>query len=230
MPSKEKFSEGSIPPIALGEKHVACVLLIDTSGSMNDKDAIGKVNAGIKTLIDQILADSLAAAVVDISLVEFNDEVKVVVPFSPVSKIEIPELKAFGCTSLNEAILVGLEQIRERKREYHDLGVPYWRPWMFLITDGYPSDTQKEEEAKAKLKEAMDNKRVLFFTVAADDADYKHLSTYPSTLSFKIDDNDFTEAFKWFSQSVIQSSTPVPGGTIELPEPPGEIIIRDVSS
>ena len=40
------------------ERHVACVFLLDTSGSMTTNDAIGKLNAGLRTFKEQTVNDS----------------------------------------------------------------------------------------------------------------------------------------------------------------------------
>ncbi len=225
MASKEIFPGGSIPPTCTGEKHVACVVLVDTSGSMTENNNIQQANDGIRMLVEQILSDSQASGVVDICLIEFNNSVNVVCPFAPVSKVEVPRLRADGGTSMNEAILVGLDQIAQRKQLYKSIGTPYWRPWMFLITDGYPTDDSLESQAKGTLSKALEAGKVVFFPVAVADADENHLATYPSTATFKVSDNDFTRAFVWLSQSIISNSkVDTSEASLSLPQFPGEPI------
>lgn len=55
-PAIEDVGTGGIQWIT--ERHVACVFLLDTSGSMVANDAIGKLNAGLRTFKEQTISDS----------------------------------------------------------------------------------------------------------------------------------------------------------------------------
>ncbi len=217
----------AILPENIAEKHVACAVLVDTSDSMKNGNAIGQVNEGIRLLIDQIMNDSQAQGVVDLCIIEFNSDVSVVHPFAPISKVEVAPLKARGMTSLNQAILTGLDLVEERRSLYKTTSTLAWRPWLFLITDGLPTDPQLESEAKRRLQDAMDRKRVIFFPVAVSGADEKHLASYPCTKTLKVTDNDFTSAFKWLSTSMIHIGNSDPSlNAATLPELPTNMTIE----
>ena len=44
---------------------------------------------------------------------------------------------------MGEAINVALDMIEQRKDNYRENGIAYYRPWAFLITDGEPNDHWK---------------------------------------------------------------------------------------
>lgn len=222
----ERFANGGapLPPINPAEQHVACVLLVDTSGSMSG-NSIREVNDGIRIFAETVMNDSLAKGVVDVCVIEFNDTAQIVHPFAPISQFEAPTLSAGGCTAMNEAILIALDEIRRRKDLYVANGIPYYRPWMFLLTDGLPTDDEKSGETKRILREKMDNKSVIFFPVAVEGADVVNLASYPCTRTLKINGSEFQGAFEWLSNSVISTSKSDPcAAKLDLPPLPGEII------
>ena len=60
--------------------------------------------------------------------------------FVTVDKLEPPVLDADGGTPMGEAVQRSLGLLRERKEIYKQNGLDYFRPWMFVISDGKPTD------------------------------------------------------------------------------------------
>jgi len=212
-----------------GEKHIACVLLVDTSGSMSGQ-AIAQLNEGLRTFGEALREDSKAYGCADICVISFNSKVEVVVPFCAACDYAVPTLSAGGLTALNEAVITGLDAIEQRKQEYKDIGVDYWRPWIFLMTDGVPTDTEYEADAQRRLQEALQQKKINFFPMGiGNGADLKKLKTYTkdgSGIVMKAEKERFKEAFVWLSSSmsVISNSDPS-RSNVRLPDPPRTIII-----
>ena len=86
------------------EQKCLCVLVLDTSGSMNADNAIGQLNQGLQTFKSQIMNDETARDRLEIAIVSFNSEIKVELQPSLISEIEMPTLKASGQTQLVRAI------------------------------------------------------------------------------------------------------------------------------
>ena len=127
----------------VGERHIACVLLVDTSGSMAGA-SINELNQGLLEFGNALDQDEHARGVADVCVISFNSNVETVVPFCPAANYSAPTLSAGGLTSMNEAVIAGLDAIEERKQLYRQLGCSYYRPWMFLLTDGEPTDQNME--------------------------------------------------------------------------------------
>lgn len=114
------FTQDMFPPDNAGEKHVPAVLLVDCSGSMYGAP-IAELNRGMQLLQEALHEDELALGRTDLAVVSFNSEVTQIQPFMPASAYEPPVLQASGGTSLNGAINLALNMLRERKDYYLSL-------------------------------------------------------------------------------------------------------------
>lgn len=130
---------------------------------------------------------------------------------------------------MNEAIITGLDAIEMRKQEYKDIGVDYWRPWMFLMTDGLPTDNELEADARQRLQEALQGKKINFFPMGIGGADIPTLKSYTldgSGLVLRADKSNFKEAFVWLSKSMVVASNSNPyADHVDLPPTPTTISI-----
>ena len=213
-----------------GEKHITCVLLVDTSGSMGGRP-IAELNEGLRAFGEALQEDAKAAGCADICVISFNSTVETVVPFCPADEYVAPVLSAGGLTAMNEAIITGLDLIEARKQEYKSIGVDYWKPWMFLMTDGVPTDDEYAADAKDRLQEAFNMKKINFFPMGigegANTAVLKSYTKDGAGMVMKAEKNHFKEAFVWLSSSlsVVSNSDPTQG-TGTLPETPSIITIE----
>ena len=214
-----------------GEKHIACVLLVDTSASMYNEHAIDELNRGLREFGDAQRADSKAYGCADVCVISFNSQVEEVIPFSPAATFQPPELMAGGLTALNEAIITGLDAIEIRKQEYKDIGVDYWRPWIFLLTDGIPTDDEYFDAANERLQDALNRKKINFFPMGiGPNADVRYLKRYTKDgrgMVLKASMDNFREAFVWLSSSMSVISNSDPAMTnAELQPLPSSITIE----
>lgn len=80
----EEFMGGSASINSFGEQHLACVLLLDTSGSMSG-DSIKNLNSAIARFKENVNRDPIARNRVDVAIVSFNTGVEVVSDFMPIT-------------------------------------------------------------------------------------------------------------------------------------------------
>ena len=123
------------------EPRCACLLLLDTSGSMRGRP-IAELNEGLVAFKDELMADAMAAQRVEVGVISFGP-VQVESEFQTPDVWSPPTLTAGGDTSMGAAIERGLQMLDERKQVYRQSGISYYRPWIFLITDGGPTDAWK---------------------------------------------------------------------------------------
>ena len=195
------------------ECHVACVFLLDVSSSMLERNAIGKLNEGLRIFKEQTLLDSRhynehTQACIDVAIVSFGREVKVVQEFTPVSDMKVPELSAGGRTPMGAALNKAMDMVTEQKNRYNNVtGTPYFRPWIFCITDGGPNDDYREAAQRLRNMEA--NKGVLGYCVGTENYNREIMqSIFVPERMYELDNLDFPSLFKFVSNSLttIQNS------------------------
>jgi uncharacterized protein YegL len=125
-----------------------------------------------------------------------------------------PQLEAVGDTPIGEAIRKGIELIRARKEQYRANGISFYRPWIFLITDGAPTD--EWQSAAALVREGEASKAFAFFTIGVNKADMKVVRE-----PVKLQGLKFREFFQWLSNSMKSASRSNPGDRIQLAPPLG---------
>ncbi len=199
------------------DPRVACLLLLDTSGSMKGAPIQG-LNEALQIFRDEILADSLAAKRVEIGIVTFGP-VQVVTHFTSPDTFITPILVAGGDTPIGEAIRVGLDLLQERKDEYRANGISYYRPWVFLMTDGSPTD---DWMAGAELvKEAEASKALAFFPVGVEGANMDILRKLSIREPLKLHGLKFREFFLWLTASMSGVARTEPGMPVQIESPKG---------
>jgi uncharacterized protein YegL len=193
-----------------------CVLLLDVSSSMEGAP-IAELNAGLNAYKDELAADSLAAKRVEVALISFGGEVKLISDFSPVNGFLPQLLKADGDTPMGEAITRALDMIQARKQLYKQNGVQFYRPWVFLITDGAPTD--EWEAAAAKVKQGEAARAFAFFAVGVGGANFDVLRQISVREPLKLDGLRFRDLFVWLSNSQRAVSRSKPSDDVPLPNP-----------
>lgn len=226
------FSQDPLPPSNLGECHIAAVLAVDTSGSMAGIP-IDELNKGLAAFGEALQKDSLACGRAEVCIISFNSSVQTEMSFRPATEYEAPTLSASGLTSMNEAIECALDALEVRKQTYKDNGVSYYRPWLFLLTDGAPTDEEKENAARIRLQNAIRNKKVVYMPMGiGSNADLKKLKSYypdeaTARPTLQANSKDFMEAFVWLSSSIseISHSDPRTTSEVQLPPTPSNLVV-----
>ncbi|HZT43681.1 MAG TPA: VWA domain-containing protein [Chthonomonadaceae bacterium] len=203
------------------EPRCACVLLLDTSNSMQG-DAISALNAGLRSFKANLIQDPLAARRVEVAVVTFDTQAQVIEDFVTADLFEPPILTAQGMTHMGAGIHKALDLLQARKAQYRASGIAYYRPWVFLVTDGAPQGEPESvvEAAAQRIREEEAAKRVAFFAVGVENADMDRLQQIVVRVPVKLIGLNFVEMFVWLSASMQKVSQSRMDEQVALP-PPG---------
>jgi uncharacterized protein YegL len=210
------------------QPHIATVLLVDTSGSMSGITSSGKrkideLNEGLVLFRDDAIGDELTQKRAEVALVTFDDSIQVIQNFTSIENFNPPTLSVNGETHMGSAILKAIEMVETRKTEYKDQGIDYFRPWIFLITDGEPTDMNEGDSLWAsvtqKVHEGEEKGHFSFFAVGVQPANIEKLKkiSSPNRAPFLLKQGKFKDMFLWLSKSQQKVSGSKVGGQTELP-------------
>ncbi len=203
------------------EPRCPCVLLLDTSSSMQGA-SITALNDGLRAFKADLMKDPLASRRVEVAVVTFDSDVNVVQDFVTADQFEPTTLTAQGTTHTGSGIHKSLDIIQARKAQYRANGVAYYRPWVFMITDGAPYGEPDNvvKQAAQRIKDEEANKRVACFAVGVEGADMECLRQIVVRTPVKLIGLNFAEMFVWLSASMQRVSQSKLDEQVALP-PPG---------
>ena len=199
------------------EPRCPCVLLLDTSGSMSGAP-IQQLNQGLAALQSSLAEDEVALLRVDLAIITFGP-VQLAQDFVNAGQFTPPTLRAGGDTPLGGAVQLALDQLEARKQIYRNNGLTYYRPWIFLMTDGQPTDGTVWQNAALRVKEAESKKKIAFFSVGVQGANMQMLAQLSLRQPLHLQPLKFRELFTWLSTSLTSVSHSTPTQEVPLQSP-----------
>ncbi len=200
-------------------------LLLDTSGSMKG-ERIEAVKNGLQVLVSKLRQDPFALESVSISIITFDREIKQLIPLTDLETLQIPEIATpdSGPTNMGAALLmlcdkVDSETIKSTNEQKGD-----WKPLLFIMTDGNPSDIAQFREAVPKVKSK--NFAAIVACAAGAEAKDSFLKELTNTVVHldTADSSTLMSFFKWVSASIgIGNKSIGASEELTLPPPPDEV-------
>ena len=194
-----------------------CVLVLDRSGSMSGPP-IAELNTGLQQFRSELLSDELAARRVEIAVVPFGPVMRGSTFHAP-TEFNPQPLTAGGDTPTGAALEYAAELIAQQKASYKQHGVPYYRPWIILITDGQPTDDWAH--AARVMRDGEAQKAFSFFAIGVSGADMNVLRQLAVREPLKLQGLAFREFFLWLSASLSSVSKSTVGEAVMLLPPSG---------
>lgn len=200
-------------------------LVLDTSGSMAG-DPIEAVRMGVRALTSDLKTDPMAQETAYLSVITFSSSAQQVCPLTDVMSFQEPTLAASGSTALGDALNVLDQAIEREVRKSTSSQKGDWRPLVFLITDGQPTDSWEGPANKIKSRR-LGAFIALAAGAGADDTVLKQI-TETVVRSSDLSPDKLKQFFKWASSSIKTTSTNVASGrdaAATLPPPPPSLTV-----
>ena len=200
-------------------------ILIDSSESMIG-EAIDAVQKGVELMISTLRRDPYALEMAAISIISFNGKATVLTPLTELDQFKTPHIRLGAGTSLGAAFDLLAARIRLEVVKTTETRRGDYRPIVFLLTDGVPTDDWNA--AYDRFCAIKPRPAKIYALGCGEDVDYALLEKI-SDVAYRIDAENAEElpsilkkVFVWISASV-QSASQSVGGTnpedqIDLPE------------
>lgn len=187
---------------------------------------IEAVRNAMQVLLSELQSDPHALETAYLSIITFDNTANQVVPLTPILQVQLPEIEASGCTALGEALELLADKLEKDIHKNSPQAKGDWKPLVFLMTDGAPTDDITN--GVAKIKKAKTG--TFIACGAGPDADIDILKQFTENVVRldALDPAQIRSFIKWISSS-IKVTSQHPGeersGLSALPEPPETISI-----
>lgn len=201
-------------------------LVLDCSGSMSG-EPIEAVKNGVQLLVSTLRQDPYALETAHLSVITFDSGARQTVPLTELSSFQTPDLIASGTTALGDALRLLADRIDAEVAKSTPDAKGDWKPLIFLMTDGMPTD-----DWKSGLDRLRQVRTGVMVACAAGSSIETSILKQITEVVVKLDTADsgtIKAFFKWVSASVSTGSQKVDagqkevGGLNDLPAPPPEV-------
>ncbi|QHQ18534.1 VWA domain-containing protein [Pectobacterium parmentieri] len=182
--------------------------VLDCSESMIG-DNLKKMNDGLQAIVSDLKKDPHALETAWISVIAFAGVAQTIVPLVEVVSFYPPRLPLGGGTSLGAALRELTKQIDEQVRKTTQERKGDWKPVVYLLTDGRPTDDTASEITRWKQHYANKVNLIAIGLGASADLNTLRQLTENVLLFTEAQEGDFTRFIKWITASVTAHSRSV---------------------
>ena len=200
-------------------------LLLDTSGSMQG-EPIEAVNSGMETLVGALRQDPYALETVYLTVMTFDAQARTVVPLTQLEDVILPQITTprSGPTHLGLALEMLGKQVKQDVVKNTGSVKGDWAPFLFVMTDGKPSDIMLYNEQCNEIKK-LDFSQIIGCAAGpkARESDLRQFCTSVVHLD-TMDNAAFSKLFQWVSEVIAHGNkSQGTSAATDLPPPPSEI-------
>lgn len=208
-------------------KPLPVVLLLDTSSSMNaggEQSKIAELDSAVRDMIKDFAHEEQLETEIQVSVITFGyDGVKLALPYTNASKVEMKKLEAQGNTPMGTALRMAKDIIEDKETTPSRA----YRPLVILCSDGAPNDDW-EAPMDNFIKDGRSSKCDRMAMAIGSDANEAVLKRFiegtENPLFYAKDASSMHKFFKFVTMSVATRSHSQNPNVIMKIEPPKEIV------
>lgn len=197
-------------PLSNTEARCLCVLVFDVSGSM--ANSIDSMNEALGSFVENLWMGIGGFCLnskdsIELGIIQFDSKSTIIQQPRLITSItDAPILQVNnGRTNTTDAIDMAISMVEHRKSQYKQVALPYYRPWIVLVTDGNPDpyDDSKINQAISKIQQGLRNKKFSFNAVGiGKNVDERFLKVISSNHYKRISRKNFSSMFRTLSGSL----------------------------
>ncbi|BDC25650.1 VWA domain-containing protein [Nocardioides hankookensis] len=185
------------------------------------------MNVGVQAMLSALRQDPYALESVHISIITYDNEAREYVPLTALADFQFSDIEvpSAGGTFTGAALECLIQCVDRDIRRSDGEQKGDWRPLVFLMTDGTPSDAWAYGEAVKEVQRRSFGS--IIACAVGPKAGHEHLKLLTDKVVAleTLDSTAFSGFFKWVSASVASgsSSAGITTDSDTLPPPPPEI-------
>jgi len=192
-------------------------------------EPIEAVKNGVQIMISSLRSNPQAQETAYISVITFDSVANQIIPLTDLGSFQMRDIQATGGTSLGEALKLLSTCIDNEVTKTTPETKGDWKPLVFIMTDGMPTDSWQNGLAEFKKRKTG----IVVACAAGSRADTNVLKQITENVVelATADSQSIAKFFAWVTASIGVSSTKVEDsgkeviGLNELPPPPSELNI-----
>src|SRR5690606_36491439 len=196
----------------------------DESSSMADE--VDTVNTSLKELHSEIVTQPVIADKTRFALIGFSTEARELLRLSDRSTVSsMPGIVADGLTAYGRVFSLLRDVIERDVRNLKNDGLPVYRPTVFFLSDGLPTDPDEWPEEHARLVDQSWTYRPNIIAFGIGQADAQTIGQVATLKAYMVNDgvNPAAALQEWarsLTKSIVASASATEDGQVRLVVPP----------